>query len=250
MDAGSKIEQSKDLHSGTLRKLPEMLCGGCKMLTAIANLLIVEDDVALRTSLSAILATFGHRVRSAADGFSALAELRQEVPDIIVSDLNMPGMSGFEFLSVVRRRFPAIQVIAMSSAFVAGGVPIGVAADDFYQKGNSLGSLLRIVEAMTSPEGPSSHTNAGKPVSAWVGRDGKKAIKAAYVMLTCPECLRTFPQICGQMPSPAHETCCIYCDTLFHCATAQPAVAALHKPRTRTRLHPYIRPELQVQESR
>jgi CheY-like chemotaxis protein len=109
------------------------------MLTAIANLLIVEDDVALRTSLSAILATFGHRVRSAADGFSALAELRQEVPDIIVSDLNMPGMSGFEFLSVVRRRFPAIQVIAMSSAFVAGGVPNRGGRGRFLSKGQQPG---------------------------------------------------------------------------------------------------------------
>jgi CheY-like chemotaxis protein len=210
------------------------------MLTAIANLLIVDDDAALRTSLSEILATFGHRVRSAADGFSALAELRQEVPDIIVSDLNMPGMSGFEFLSVVRRRFPAIQVIAMSSAFVAGGVPIGVAADDFYQKGNSLGSLLRIVEAMMSPEQTSPHTNAGTPVPRWVERDGKNSTRAAYVMLTCPECLRTFPQICGQMPSsPAHETCCIYCDALFHCAMVQPAVPALRKPRTRMPIRRY-----------
>ena len=119
------------------------------MPDAKVKLLIVGDDMSIRTSLSVILTGFGYRVRSSADGFSALLELRQELPDIILSDLNMPGMSGFELLSVVRRRFPAIQVIAMSASFSGDGVPPGVAADAFYEKGTSLRSLLRIVEAMT-----------------------------------------------------------------------------------------------------
>src|SRR6202789_3359336 len=98
------------------------------MAGTTVNLLLVEDDAALPLSLAHIFAAFGHGVRCAADGFSALAELRIDVPDIILSDLNMPGMSGFEFLSVVRRRFPSIQVIAMSSAFSGGGVPPRVRA--------------------------------------------------------------------------------------------------------------------------
>ena len=61
---------------------------------------------------------------------------------MILSDLNMPGMSGFEFLSVVRRRFPTVKVVAMSSAFTVDAIPPGVAADGFYQKGSSLGHLL------------------------------------------------------------------------------------------------------------
>jgi CheY-like chemotaxis protein len=77
-----------------------------------AKLLIVDDDLQVRTLLSVILTKSGHRVCSAEDGFSALAEMRKEIPDIILSDLNMPGMSGFELLSVVRRRFPAIRVVA------------------------------------------------------------------------------------------------------------------------------------------
>ena len=56
--------------------------------------------------MSHVLTEIGYRVRSAEDGFSALREMRHEVPDILLSDLNMPGMSGFELLSVVRRRFP------------------------------------------------------------------------------------------------------------------------------------------------
>ena len=83
------------------------------MPTEKANLLIVEDEPSTRESLSGILSEFGNRVRSAEDGFSALVEIQNNSPDIILSDLNMPGMSGFELLSVVRRRFPAIRVIAM-----------------------------------------------------------------------------------------------------------------------------------------
>jgi CheY-like chemotaxis protein len=56
--------------------------------------------------LAHIFTELEHSVRSAEDGFSALVEIRQEIPDIVLSDLNMPGMSGVEFLSVVRRRFP------------------------------------------------------------------------------------------------------------------------------------------------
>jgi CheY-like chemotaxis protein len=220
------------------------------MLTAIANLLIVDDDAALRTSLSAILTTFGHRVRSAADGFSALAVLRLELPDIIVSDLNMPRMCGFEFLSVVRRRFPTIQVIAMSSIGVAGGVPLGVAADAFYQKGSGLGSLLRIVEAMTSTQQQqTSRTHTSTPASTWVEQNGEPSSRPAYVMLTCPECLRTFPQISGIALYPVHETCCTYCNSLFPYAIVQPAVPVFPKARASEPIRSQIQPELQVQES-
>src|ERR1700688_3375095 len=110
-----------------------MPCGRCTMPQANVRLLIVDDEPSARMLLSHIFAELGHSVRSAEDGFSALFEIRQEIPDIILSDLNMPGMSGFEFLSVVRRRFPSIKVIAMSSAvFPVDGVPPGVAADAFY----------------------------------------------------------------------------------------------------------------------
>jgi len=60
---------------------------------------------------------------------TALAEIRNEVPDIILSNLNMPDRSAFEFLSVVRRRLPPLRVIAMSGAFRGDEALSGVAAD-------------------------------------------------------------------------------------------------------------------------
>jgi len=116
------------------------------------RLLIVDDDSSIRESLSLVLTEIGYSVRAAEDGFSALHEIRKETPDIILSDLNMPGMSGFEFLSMVRCRFPAIRVIAMSGAFSGDEVPSGVVADAFYQKGSSLGALLMIMGTLPRME--------------------------------------------------------------------------------------------------
>ena len=111
-----------------------------------AGLLIVDDSASIRQTLSALLGESGHQVRSAENGFSALSEIRNEVPDIILADLNMPGMSGFEFLSVVLRRFPAVRRIAMGGAYSGDGVPLGVAADAFNEKGSKLASLLNIID--------------------------------------------------------------------------------------------------------
>jgi CheY-like chemotaxis protein len=96
----------------------------------------------------------------------ALAEIQQEIPEILLSELNMPGMSGFELLSAVRRRFSAIQVIAMSGTFSGDGVPLGVAADAFYEKGTGVGSSLLLVEAMNHSERPPSlqHLNRVAPI--------------------------------------------------------------------------------------
>jgi DNA-binding NtrC family response regulator len=110
------------------------------------NLLIVEDDLSVRTSLGQVFAALGHGVRTADSGFAALAEIHGEVPDILLSDLNMPGMSGFDLFAVVNSRFPSVRAIAMSGAFCGDSIPCGVIADAFYEKGSSLAALLRAIE--------------------------------------------------------------------------------------------------------
>ena len=221
------------------------------MAGTTVNLLVVEDDAALRVSLSHIFAAFGHGVRCAADGFSALSELRIDVPDIILSDLNMPGMSGFEFLSVVRRRFPSIKVIAMSSAFAIDSIPPGVAADAFYQKGSNLGHLLEIVKGMTTPGAPQSLKPAGTAAPIWVEPTRHDSPGGANIMLTCPECLRAFPQLSVETPLPVHETNCIYCDSAFAYAIVEPAEPVLRGGRSQKQAIPplLIPPDRQAQDN-
>lgn len=75
-----------------------------------AILMLDPTEPIILETMSANLKSQGFVVRTAEDGFAA--RLRQMPPDIIISDLRMPNMSGSEFLSVVRRRFPHIPVIA------------------------------------------------------------------------------------------------------------------------------------------
>lgn len=83
------------------------------------RILIVEDERNVRDTLALILQAAGYTVSTAEHGFDALLQLKNsELPNLIVSDLNMPHMSGFELLSVVRRRFPHIPVIASSGPII------------------------------------------------------------------------------------------------------------------------------------
>jgi DNA-binding response OmpR family regulator len=113
------------------------------------SFLIVEDEGDLRVILAAMLVQTGFDVRTAWDGVSALLEMETGIPDIIISDLNMPRMSGFELLSIVRAEFPLVPLIAMSGAFSGTQVPEGVVADAFYEKGTHPVFLTRLVSAMT-----------------------------------------------------------------------------------------------------
>lgn len=198
------------------------------------RLLIVDDEPSIRESLSFVLAEIGYPVRAAEDGLSALMEMRKETPDMILSDLNMPGMSGFEFLSVVRHRFPAIPVIAMSGAFCGNEVPSGVAADAFYQKGSGVRSLLMIVESLAPP----NRLNAQQPPPAppvWFDQNESDADGMPYVSITCPECLRSFHHHAGSPQSPAQEAHCAHCRNPIHYAAAEPVDSAPAQAARRTR---------------
>ncbi len=139
------------------------------MTTSILNVLVVDDENPIRTALSQILSRAGHRVRSSGCALDALWEIKSEAPDLLLSDLNMPGMSGFKLLSVVRERFPAIQLIAMSGTCFGDGVPSGVCADAFYEKGRGINVLMQKVAdvaqgiALTLTLGSTCHTIAVLP---------------------------------------------------------------------------------------
>jgi CheY-like chemotaxis protein len=170
----------------------------------------VEDDTVVRQTVSMLLRQSGYEVSMANNGFEALLRLQEEVPEVMVTDLNMPEMSGFELLSVVRRRFPSIVAIATSAAYVSGSVPPGVIADAFYAKGaESSGSLLKVI-ASAIKKGPSGHDEKTAPV--WIPRNGRDHNGKPFVVLTCTECLRSFPVTVNHEPSAeVLTTPCIYC---------------------------------------
>lgn len=212
----------------------------------LAKLLIVDDEPSIRTSMAQVLTEIGYFVRSAHDGFSALVEIREGIPDIILSDLNMPGMSGFELLSVVRHRLPSIRLIAMSGAFSGDEVPSGVAADAFYQKGSGVRSLLKIIEGLIQPERLLTNPPV-TPSPLWIQQNGNNASGEPYVTLACPECLRTFQQTVGGSLSPIREGQCIHCgNTVYYAIVERVDWSPEHVPQmTRGAESPAWRPQLQ-----
>jgi len=156
------------------------------------EVLVVDDEPSVRESVAVLLMSAGYDVTAAEDGFGALLQLRKMLPDVIVSDLNMPQMSGYELLSVVRRRFPQIMTVAMSGDYQGDAVPSEVIADSFFAKGQSPKSLLATVADLirTSETWVSAHLKEGAP--AWIPRNGNDSQGMPYVVVTCEECLRGF----------------------------------------------------------
>jgi DNA-binding response OmpR family regulator len=83
---------------------------------AMAQIMIVDDDPAIRQLLTDVLEMDGHEVRVAADGFSALRALQEYRPDCVVLDVMMPGLDGYGVLRSIRSqdgdRVPAIMLTA------------------------------------------------------------------------------------------------------------------------------------------
>ena len=137
------------------------------------HVLIVDDEAIIRESLSMLFLSKGYKVSTAEDGFDVLLQLRNISPDLITSDLNMPKMSGFEFLSVVRRRFPHIPVVAISGAYeCAEAVPGGIIADGFYAKGqHHPEALLATVTDLTRSSAARTKSHQQQSAPVWIPRN-------------------------------------------------------------------------------
>ena len=178
------------------------------------QVLVVDDEPSVRNSISMLLAAAGYGVSTAKHGFDALLQLRRTLPDLIISDLNMPEMSGFEFLSVVRRRFPQVPVLAMSGTYEQGDMlPGGVIADGFYAKGHSKPQdLYDMVSDLIRRSAERATAHRKEPAPVWIPRNGKDSNGIPYVVLTCRECLRSFPlSVTGEGLQAIQETSCLFC---------------------------------------
>jgi CheY-like chemotaxis protein len=168
------------------------------------RVLIVDDEASLRSLGKSILESQGYEVHCAEDGFEGFAALKRALPDIIISDLQMPNMNGFEFLSVVRQTFPAVPVIVISGEFSGVSVPESVLADAFFRKGSYKPAALfeKISELLTDlPNRPQiSHP---KRAAVWARNDKD------MVAVTCPGCLRTFPV--ARAAGGVNEAECDFC---------------------------------------
>ena len=113
-----------------------------------AQILLVDDDPSIREALGVLLMSAGYDVATADNGVSAIFHLNRTVPDLLVTDLNMPLMSGVELISHVRSQHPSVPIVAMSGNYQGDAVPASVIADRFYLKGQPSRNLLTTIASL------------------------------------------------------------------------------------------------------
>ena len=113
-----------------------------------AQILIVDDEDMVRLLIRRILEEKGYRVVTAADGNEGLAKLDQGGIDLVLLDINMPGLDGFQVLKLIRRRFnlPVIMLTGMDKG-VALHNTLDIGADDFITKPFSPVELVARIKA-------------------------------------------------------------------------------------------------------
>ena len=113
------------------------------------KILIVEDEPTLLDTLEYNLTRQGYQVYVAADGLSALEMARREHPDLIVLDIMLPGLDGFEVCRILRQEMTVpILMLTARDEEVDKVVGLEVGADDYMTKPFSMRELLARVKAL------------------------------------------------------------------------------------------------------
>lgn len=113
------------------------------------KVLVVEDEPALLDTLEYNLAKQGYAVSLAKDGLTALTVARQVKPDLILLDVMLPGMDGFEVCRILRQEMSVpILILTAKAEEVDKVVGLEVGADDYLTKPFSMRELMARVKAM------------------------------------------------------------------------------------------------------
>lgn len=124
---------------------------------ARANILIVEDHPTMREAMRLVLENEGFDIREAADGSSALAMLREQPPDLLFLDLNIPGTTGADVLKEMKSD-PATAGVRVIIVTATGeeerDFVLSLGADEYFTKPFSPLALLRTVDQVLGSAEP------------------------------------------------------------------------------------------------
>jgi DNA-binding response OmpR family regulator len=134
------------------------------------RVLVVEDDEGIREMLKYNLVTAGFSVHEASDGASGLRSARTSRPDLILLDLMLPGMSGFDFCRALRKssRVPIIMITAKDTE-VDKIVGLELGADDYITKPFSVREVLARVNAVLRRAQPEANEPKAIPEHDSIG---------------------------------------------------------------------------------
>ena len=123
------------------------------------TILVVEDDLPLQRMMSAFLGLNGYQTISAANGEEALQTIERVMPDLVIADVMIPVMDGWQLTSELRRSYPLLPIMLVTARDTIEDKRAGFqsGADDYLTKPVDLdelllhvGALLRRAQAMTS----------------------------------------------------------------------------------------------------
>ncbi len=100
-------------------------------------IIIIDDDQNIRAILRAMLEDAGHEVDEAYDGHRGIELCRKRCPDIVITDILMPGMDGIETITHIRKELPDVRVLAISG----GG---RICADHYLELAGNLGATREL----------------------------------------------------------------------------------------------------------
>jgi DNA-binding response OmpR family regulator len=139
----------------------------------VRHVLIVEDESPIRVMLTDLLSDAGYAVLQAADGFEAIKHLRKTRPDLIVLDLMMPGLSGWQFLERSHDDLEQANIPVIILSAIKGGsdypAALGVAA--WLTKPLDVDQFVASVEQMAGPMPPPRPTSPRGPQRVLVVED-------------------------------------------------------------------------------
>jgi two-component system response regulator MtrA len=191
-------------HSGCKIGVPLRLSRWELDTRRVAQILLIEDDSSIRRSLGLALGRHGHQIRTAETGEDGLRQLRAARPDIVVLDLMLPGIDGFEVCRQIRvnGNVPVVMLTASNDDFdVVGGLEAG--ADDYVVKPAQPRVLDARIKAVlrrgtVEPQRPEEH--AGLTID----RAAMTVIKDGLPVSLTPTELRVLLELsrsCGQVLS-------------------------------------------------
>src|SRR5207247_2766335 len=111
----------------------------------VASSVVTDDQEPIRRIVRRALENERHAVLDASDGELGMQILERETVDVVITDIFMPGLDGIQTLREIRRRFPAVRVIAMS-----GGDSTGLL--DLRKDAELLGAVKSLQKPFTARE--------------------------------------------------------------------------------------------------
>ena len=125
------------------------------------HILIADDDAAIRLLWTRVLANAGYRVETVDNGQTAVEMVAAAIPDLLITDLMLPGLNGWSVFSRVRTLAPRLPILIISGA-TTGTPPHGTSLPDhavFLRKPVAIGEVLTTVARLLA-ESPAGRATA------------------------------------------------------------------------------------------